>query len=130
MVPDDPVPFPLCGDRGVAQRMAAACGGGFVLAFSCAVDPGLYQVCPGLVAGVPVIVDIGFSSRKEIAEIWAIAVAPDIFRKIRVKGPGRSLHRYRILPETIEAVKENIHQYLFSVESFQSMICEPCRLSV
>ena len=52
------------------------------------------------------------------------------FQKIRVKDPGRTFHRYRMLPETIEAVEENTYQHLLCVESFQSQIGELCWLSV
>jgi len=44
-----------------------------------------------------------------------IAVTPDIFRKIRVKGLGCTIHRYRVLPETIESVEENTHKHIICV---------------
>jgi len=54
-----------------------------------------------------------------------IAVTPDIFREIHVKRPGRTFHRYRGLPETIEVVEENTHKHIFRVGSFQPLGGEP-----
>ena len=74
--------------------------------------------------------DFQFSCRKVIVEWRAIGIAPDIFQEIHVKGPGRIIHRYRLLPEMIEAVEENNHQHLYRVGSFQLQGGEPYRLSV
>ena len=89
VVPDDPMPFPLCGDR---------CGssvwrGGRVRVFGCywpGAASGLYDAGG---SGFPVFV------QKEIVEWRAIVVAPDIFPWILCPSLDsfRSIRCYRLV---------------------------------
>ena len=108
---------------GWRQRvMGYLFGAGIVLTFSYAM--------PGLAVAPCAVGDFQFSCRIRSwsgGRLWLHRI---FFREICVKGPGRTLHRYHILPETIEAGEENTHKHRSRVGSFQPQGGEPYRLSV
>ena len=49
------------------------------------------------------------SCAQEIRELRELALPEGIVRELWVRGPERAWHRYRILPETIEEIKDVVH---------------------
>jgi hypothetical protein len=49
------------------------------------------------------------SCAQEIREFRELALPEGIVRELWVRGPERAWHRYQILPETIEEVKDVVH---------------------
>jgi len=55
------------------------------------------------------IESIQTSCAQEIRELRGLAIPEGIVRELWVRGPERAWHRYRIIPETIEEVKDPVH---------------------
>ena len=53
------------------------------------------------------IPDIARSCAYEIAELREIPVAEEIHRELDVRGPDRAWHRYLVLPDSLESLKDD-----------------------
>ena len=50
--------------------------------------------------------DIEISCRNEIEALRALTMLPEISRQLHVRGPDRHWHRYVVMQETIEKIRE------------------------
>jgi len=52
--------------------------------------------------------DITRSCAREIKELRMLKIPEGLFRELWVRGPDRTWHRYRVMPESIELLEEPI----------------------